>query len=87
MAECLATETPMLLYRPQPGQEMGNAIFAEQMGAACIARDTAALERVLQHMANPEVLTNMKKACLRLAHVDAAAQVVDTCLAAISHCT
>ncbi len=38
-AECLAKGTPMVLIRPVPGQEAGNAAFLAHHGAAVIARD------------------------------------------------
>lgn len=38
-AECLAKGTPMVLLKPVPGQEAGNAEHFAQNGAAVIARD------------------------------------------------
>lgn len=38
-AECLAKATPMVLLRPVPGQESGNAEYFAQQGAAVLAGD------------------------------------------------
>jgi processive 1,2-diacylglycerol beta-glucosyltransferase len=84
VAECLASATPMLVFRPQPGQEAGNARFAVRMGAAKAARDLVALERVVKRMATANTLSQMRAACLSLAHLDAADKVVQACLTSIS---
>ena len=40
-AECLAKGTPMILMKPVPGHEAGNAAYLSRQGAAVIARSVA----------------------------------------------
>lgn len=80
VAECLAAGTPMLMYRPQPGQETGNARFAQRIGAAKVARDLSTLEQAVLAMGKPDTLAHMQSTCSSGAHIDAADRVVETCL-------
>lgn len=43
LSEALACRLPVFVYRPVPGQELNNARYLAQKGAACIARTPAEL--------------------------------------------
>lgn len=61
VTEALAMELPMLLYRPIPGQEEGNATFMMKMGAAHLASDVKAAEQFIdQVVADPGQLQVMR---------------------------
>lgn len=66
-AECLAKGTPMILMRPVPGQERGNAQYLASQGAAVVTRDfksvTAELLRLLK---DPEALAALAGNARRL---------------------
>lgn len=65
-SEALASELPMLLYKPLPGQEHDNAAYLTRIGAAVEARTP---EEFAQHLSRllkePQLLAQMK-ACARL---------------------
>ena len=65
--ECLAKGTPMILMRPVPGQERGNAQYLASQGAAVVTRDfksvTAELLRLLK---DPEALAALAGNARRL---------------------
>lgn len=75
-AEALAMGIPMVLFRPIPGQEEGNARFLINAGAACYADDVQALpsvvEKLLQDCAQ---LQGMRRKAAELAKPDAAQAV------------
>ncbi|MDF2926798.1 MAG: galactosyldiacylglycerol synthase [Paenibacillaceae bacterium] len=60
-SEALASELPMLLYKPLPGQEYDNAAYLTAIGAAVQARNQ---EEFVRHLAgllkNPQQLAQMK---------------------------
>ena len=76
VSECLAMSCPMLLYRPQPGQEYDNARYVESIGAGRVVRGERELGDVLSVFADPAVRTNMRAACRENAHPNAANDVV-----------
>ncbi|RKP50112.1 diacylglycerol glucosyltransferase [Cohnella endophytica] len=45
LSEAIAAQLPILLYRPVPGQELGNARYLESKGAAVICRSVEHLSR------------------------------------------
>ena len=66
-AECLAKATPMVLLRPVPGQESGNAEHFERFGAAVIARrNRDAAGHVARLLADDEALRHMSDSARRL---------------------
>lgn len=75
-SECLARGMPMVLLKPVPGHEQGNAEFYESRGAAVIAwnhEDVAPRASAL--LSEPERLERMSRASQSL-HRDGAATVV-----------
>lgn len=65
-SEALATELPMLLYKPLPGQEHDNAAYLISIGAAVQAKNPAEFAMHLHRLlTQPELLAQMK-ACAKL---------------------
>jgi processive 1,2-diacylglycerol beta-glucosyltransferase len=66
-AECLAKGTPMVLLKPVPGQEQGNAEFLAAQGAGVIARsDADVIEHVSRLLNDPGELERMSQAARAL---------------------
>lgn len=62
-AECLAKGTPMVLLRPVPGQEAGNAAHMAHVGAAVVTRNAGqAVAEVARLLADPGALADMAAA-------------------------
>jgi processive 1,2-diacylglycerol beta-glucosyltransferase len=81
VTEALAVGTPMLLFRPIPGQEVKNAEFALSAGAAVVFEDAAEARAYLQHaLAHPEVLAQMRANALRLRVNEAAGRIAERTL-------
>jgi processive 1,2-diacylglycerol beta-glucosyltransferase len=82
-AEALVKGTPLVLFRPTPGQEVRNTAYLESSGAA-IHADTldevgAAVARLL---ADPEALARMHDAAASIAAPRAAQVIAERVLAA-----
>lgn len=77
ISECLACGCPMILFRPQPGQEEGNARFVERASAARIARSVKELSQALQVMQVPIHRNRMSRSCTTLARPKSAIHIVD----------
>ncbi|OFW77695.1 MAG: hypothetical protein A2201_00145 [Alicyclobacillus sp. RIFOXYA1_FULL_53_8] len=61
VTEALAMDLPMLLYRPIPGQEEGNARFVVETGAAYLAYDVRTAERFIDSVVqSPSELHRMR---------------------------
>lgn len=70
-SESLASNLPMLVINPIPGQEEENAEFLEQSGAALWLRLTDNVETVIKNLLNSTTeLEKMKSNCIKLAHKD-----------------
>jgi len=83
-AECLARGTPMLLLRPVPGQERGNAEYFVREGAAVIVRRPGRVaEEVRRLLDSPEELARMADNCRRL-HRPATDTIVEAIRRAVS---
>ena len=66
-AECLAKGTPMVLLRPVPGQEAGNAEYFARRGAAVIAHnDNQVAGIVARLLADRDALARMAAAAREL---------------------
>lgn len=78
VSECLATSCPMLLFRPQPGQEADNAAYVRSVGAGRVIHNVSELKSVLSDFTDESVLAQMREACKRHAHPDAAEAVART---------
>lgn len=64
-SEALASELPMLLYKPLPGQEHDNASFLVGTGAAVRARNEEEFVRQLSGLLEEPVLLPRMRACAR----------------------
>ena len=73
-AEVLASGLDLLIYKPLPGQEEGNAAFLQQYCGALVARSA---DELVQHIKNSTVSPREAAACSEHAHPLAAQQIVD----------
>ena len=73
-AEVLASGLDLLIYKPLPGQEEGNAAFLQQYCGALVARST---DELVQHIKNSTVSPREAATCGEHAHPLAAQQIVD----------
>ncbi|MBS1360842.1 MAG: hypothetical protein HPZ77_01780 [Acidaminococcaceae bacterium] len=73
-AEVLASGLDLLIYKPLPGQEEGNAAFLQQYCGALVARST---DELVQHIKNSTLSPREAAACSEHAHPLAAQQIVD----------
>lgn len=75
-SESLAMGTPMVVFRPTPGQEERNSLALSEAGAAIRARTfeqvVSSVDRVLAH---PALRESMRNAALRLARPQAARDI------------
>jgi processive 1,2-diacylglycerol beta-glucosyltransferase len=77
ISEALVKRLPMIIYRPIPGQEEGNARFLLQHGAAVAAQSPAELRSILDDLlTHTERLDLMREATIGLGRPDAARVVV-----------
>jgi processive 1,2-diacylglycerol beta-glucosyltransferase len=73
-AECVARRTPLILWRPVPGQEGGNARFLREQGAAEIARSSKQmLEIAARWLADADILAARQTGCAQSARPGAPA--------------
>jgi processive 1,2-diacylglycerol beta-glucosyltransferase len=78
-AEALASELPMVIVSPIPGQEERNSDHLLENGIAVKCNDLVTLPyKVDRLLAEPGRLANMRRNTHRLARADAAKRVVDT---------
>jgi processive 1,2-diacylglycerol beta-glucosyltransferase len=76
VSECLATRCPMVLYRPQPGQEADNAAFLEHEGAGKVVRNLKEFKEAVAQLRCSQRQRVMSQMCERIARSDAAERVV-----------
>ena len=83
-AEALVKHTPLVVFRPTPGQEVGNARWLEAGGAAVHADtlDTVAAT-VARWLADPAALARARESAARLARPQAAEDIARRVLEAI----
>lgn len=82
VTEALAVGTPMLLFRPIPGQEVKNAAFALNSGAAVCFDDIAQAAHFLHEtLAQPERLAQMRQRALALPPSSAAERIAKRAMA------
>lgn len=78
LAESLASELPILTYRPVPGQELNNALYLQEKGAALLSYNVEELIRqVSKLLTEPEQAIQMKQAVNRLRKPHAAEMIAD----------
>ncbi len=83
-AEALVKGTPLVVFRPTPGQEVGNARYLEAGGAAVHAEslDTVAAT-VSRWLADPDALRRARENALRLARPSAAHDIAQRVLESV----
>ena len=80
-SEALIKHTPLVVFRPTPGQEVSNAAFLEAGGAAVHADSLETVAAtVARWLADPEALRRAQENAARLAHPDAAHDVAQRVL-------
>lgn len=63
-SEALASNLPMLIYRPIPGQEEGNANYLMEAGVARLANNMDQFREEFQFLlSNPNILNRMSEKC------------------------
>jgi len=83
-SEALVKRAPMVIFRPTPGQEVGNAEWLERGGAAVHADSFGEVESAVQRwLADPPALEAARAACARLAHPHAARQIAGRVLESV----
>ena len=73
-SEVLASGLDLLIYKPLPGQEEGNAAFLQQYCGALVAHST---DELVQHIKSSTISSREAAACSEHAHPLAAQQIVD----------
>ena len=80
-SESLASQLPMLIINPIPGQEEANAEFIEQEGAAIWLRPNDDVDIVIHNLLeSPDALDKMKTCASKIAHIDATRDICETIL-------
>ncbi|HTO90312.1 MAG TPA: glycosyltransferase [Candidatus Sulfotelmatobacter sp.] len=75
-SEALVKGTPMVIFRPTPGQEVANAQWLEKGGAAVHADSVGEVDAAVQRwLVDRAALDHARAACARLAHPDAARRI------------
>lgn len=83
-AEALIKRTPLVIFRPTPGQEVRNAEFLERGHAAVMAESIEDVEAgVTRWLSDRTALEAARAACGRLAHPDAAQVIAAHVLAGV----
>jgi processive 1,2-diacylglycerol beta-glucosyltransferase len=81
-SEALIKRTPLVIFRPTPGQEVRNAEYLERGGAAVLAPTLEAVEAsVARWLGDAAALNAARAACARLAHPHAAEEIARRVLA------
>ncbi|UFJ41618.1 glycosyltransferase [Brevibacillus humidisoli] len=84
-SEALAMGTPLILYRPLPGQEQRNSRFLQQKGVAYAAETPAEIASVLQRLAKERTAWSQAAAqAARLARPDSAYRTAEVILASLA---
>lgn len=83
-SEALVKHVPMVVFRPTPGQEEGNAEWLEAGGAAVHADSLDAVaETVARWLSDPATLRRTRESAARLARPDAASAIAARVLASL----
>lgn len=73
VSEAMASELPLLIYRPIPGQEEANVRYLVSEGAATAADDiTQLIDKLEQIIRHPAKLVEMRQRAKRIAYADSA---------------
>ena len=80
-SESLASNLPMIVINPIPGQEEDNSKFLEEKGVAIwIKKDNDPYKIINNLLSNPQLLKNMKKATNLLAKKHSTEDICKTLL-------
>ncbi|MFI5372787.1 MAG: glycosyltransferase [Candidatus Eisenbacteria bacterium] len=83
-AEALVKHTPLVVFRPTPGQEVRNAECLEHAGAAVHADTVDEVAATVDHwLTDPEARERVRAASARLARPDAARAIAERVLSSI----
>jgi len=83
-SEALVKRTPLVIFRPTPGQEVANAEYLESGGAALLADSVAEVEGAVgRWIADPEARARVRESAARLAMPHAAETIARRVLAEI----
>ena len=77
VSECLATHCPMIIYRPQPGQETDNAALMKRIGGAEVAQNLDDFRDALIRMKSSSQRMRMTSACASIGRPEAAKRIVE----------
>jgi processive 1,2-diacylglycerol beta-glucosyltransferase len=84
-SEALVKRVPLVIFRPTPGQEVRNAAYLEQGGAAVLAQSVAEVEATVgRWLADGTERERVRGAAGRLAHPDAAERIARRVLESVS---
>jgi processive 1,2-diacylglycerol beta-glucosyltransferase len=85
LSEAIAANLPIFTYRPAPGQELRNAVYLAERGAAVIAsRPGQLVSAITRLLASPERLEQSRSALRLLQTAGAADAIADDILARFS---
>jgi len=83
-SEALIKGTPLVIFRPTPGQEVRNAEYLERGRAAVLAESIDEVATgVTRWLSDPAALEAARAACARLAHPEAARDIAARVLAEV----
>ncbi|MDQ0246617.1 processive 1,2-diacylglycerol beta-glucosyltransferase [Bacillus fengqiuensis] len=84
LTEAAAIGLPVILYKPTPGQEKGNAVYFERQNGALVARGLNDIYRFSSYLLeNDEVLDNMKRSIHSIHRKQAAQNITEDILEAV----
>ncbi|MEJ8304797.1 MGDG synthase family glycosyltransferase [Saccharibacillus sacchari] len=82
LAESLACQLPIFLFRPVPGQERNNAVYLEQQGTAFVSRTADELAaQIASLLGDPLKLHAARDRAAALGHPHAADEIADDLIA------
>ncbi len=84
LTEALSVQLPLIIIKPVPGQEMENALYFENKGAAIIANNSyQIINGTVDLINNPEILSSMRKNMKKMYKKSSSEKIVDDVLGSI----
>ncbi len=78
LTEALATETPVILYKPTPGQEMENALYFQEKKLALVANNRKELKEYTEHLlADKNFIHSIKTEMRRVRTASSAEYIIE----------
>ncbi len=78
LTEALATETPVILYKPTPGQEMENALYFQEKKLALVANNRKELKEYTEHLlADKNFIHSIKTEMRRVRTASSAESIIE----------